>query len=133
MPELAPTLEYDPMNSWQYRYKTGWINRTDWTNVHLGSNTTLNTDSNVTHNLNAPLPNLLVKIFVSTDGTDANSFEIPPAIIAGPYGWTPFEIDNNNIKIQTCNLGLLVATDAGATLTIDTENYYYQAEVYFMG
>ena len=25
-------------------YDTGWINRSDWTNVHLGSNTTKNVD-----------------------------------------------------------------------------------------
>ena len=124
------------MNSWQYRYKTGWINRSDYTNVHMGSDTTLNTDSNVNHNLNAPLPNLGVKLFVSSDGTDANSREIKHISYdtAGvQYGYEVWAVDNNNVKIQTAAQGLLALDDAGAVFAIDTENWYYQAEVYFMG
>ncbi len=58
------------------KYATGWINRSDWTNVHLGTDTTKDADSNLNHALSAPLSELIVKVFVSTDGTDANSFEI---------------------------------------------------------
>jgi len=122
------------MNSWQYRYDTGWINRSDWTNVHLGSNTTKDTDSNVTHNLNAPLCELLVKLFISTDGTDANSFEVYPDTSSGTdYGWKVFAVDNNNVKIQTATGGLRDLSDAGVGSTIDTENWYYRVKVWYLG
>jgi len=127
------------MNSWQYRYDTGWINRSDWTNVHLGSNTTLNTDSNVTHNLNAPLSNLLVKLMISTDGTDANSFEIPNAPLTinaaadRQLGWVIWQMGLNDIKIQTGDYGLNYPSDAGTELRIDTENWYYKVKVWFVG
>lgn len=120
-------------NSWQYRYDTGWINRTDWTNVHLGSNTTLNTDSNVTHNLNAPLSNLLVKLFVSTDGTDANSFEVKSAQYNSAAGMQIFAVDNNNVKIQTSANGMIYLDDAGASVVIDAENWYYKVKVWYIG
>ena len=126
------------MNSWQYRYDTGWINRSDWTNVHLGSNTTLNTDSNVTHNLNAPLSNLLVKLFLSTDGTDANSFEVATNIGAlsdggSVHGVTVYQVDANNIKLQTATNGLIIVQDSGAYLTVDTENWYYKIKAWYIG
>ena len=121
-------------NSWQYRYDTGWINRTDWTNVHLGSDTTLNTDSYVNHNLNAPLSNLLVKLFVSTDGTDANSFEVLPGNGAtDTVGIVILAVDNNNVKVQTATNGIYVTVDAGSGLVIDTENYYYKVKVFYVG
>jgi hypothetical protein len=123
------------MNSWQYRYDTGWINRSDWTNVHLGSNTTKNTDSNVTHNLNAPLSNLLVKVFASTDGTDANSLEVKGEAYddGNTYGWTVFEIDSNSIKIQTGDHGLLYIQDNGVAWGIATEDWYYKVKVFYLG
>lgn len=123
------------MNSWQYRYDTGWINRSDWTNVHLGSNTTKNADSNVTHNLNAPLSNLLVKVFISTDGVDTNSFEVhygndnPAAMM----GYIVYAVDNNNIKVQTGAGGISAITDAGAALNIDAEDWYYKVKVWYLG
>ena len=122
-------------NSWQYRYDTGWINRSDWTNVHLGSNTTLNTDSNVNHNLNAPLSNLLVKLFLSTDGTDANSFEITPVESgsAGNYGFTAYHVDSNNLLVQTGLNGIQILQSDGTNLAVDTENWYYRIKVYFLG
>ena len=127
-------------NSWQYRYDTVWINRSDWTNVHLGSNTTLNTDSNVTHNLNAPLSNLLVKLFISTDGTDANSFEVPLnedyVNVAGVnfyFGAVVFGVDNNNVKIQTGTDGIGSLNDSGVLVVIDTENWYFKIKIWYLG
>ena len=120
------------MNSWQYRYDTGWINRTDWTNVHLGSNTTLNTDSNVTHNLNTTIDKLLIKVFVSTDGTDANAFELL-GFEYGNLGWMPYYVDANNILIQTGSSGCSYLDSAGTATILDTENWYYKIKVYFLG
>lgn len=127
-------------NSWNYRYDTGWINCSDWSNRHLGSNTTLNTDSNVNHKLNAPLSDLLVKVFISTDGTDANSFEVGHAnysdIVSGTIemGFTVYQIDNNNIRVQTGSQGIDSVGDAAGTgAFIDTENYYYKVKVWYIG
>jgi hypothetical protein len=121
-------------NSWQAPYKTGWINRSDWTNVHLGSDTTLNADSNITHNLNAPLSKLLVKLFISTDGTDANSFEVTLyGGTAANYGITVYEVDNNNIRVQTAAAGIIYIDDASAHQIIDTENWYYKVKVWYLG
>ena len=61
-------------------YDTGWVACSDWTNQHLGS--TLG--GNVVHNLNTPLRNLSVKVFISTDGTDDNSFEMVDSIRDDP-------------------------------------------------
>jgi len=55
-------------------YNTGWINRNDWTNVHLGSTTSTNVDSDVEHNLNADMANLSYRLLISTGGTDTSAF-----------------------------------------------------------
>lgn len=123
------------MNSWQYRYDTGWINRSDWTNVHLGSDTTLNTDSNVTHNLNAPLSDLLVKLYISTDGTDANSFELMYYTdnSATQTGYEVFAVDNNNVLVHTAVGGLRFIDAGGAGQILDAEDYYYKIKIYYLG
>ena len=60
--------------------------------VNPGSNTSKNVDSNVTHNLNASLSELIIKLLISTDGTDNNSFLaetfVNPTLVAGNYGYT---------------------------------------------
>ena len=99
-------------------YDTGWllnqiggVGSPDWTNVHLGDDPSQ--DSNVNHNLDAPSSDLLIKILVSTDGTDNNSFE--PVLSASDwdpvstrsYGITIFQVDSNNITVQTGNDGIL--------------------------
>jgi hypothetical protein len=113
-------------------YDTGWINRSDWTNVHLGSNATKNVDSNVNHNFGVPLNKLIVKVLISTDGTDANSFEIGMVEYgSGGSGanYTPYYIDDNNIKIQTGIVGLCYNNDVGNIVVIDAEDWYYKIVV----
>lgn len=122
------------MNSWQYRYDTGWINRSDWTNVHLGSSTTKDTDSNVTHNLNAPLSDLLVKVFISTDGTDANSFELlNTSHETNTYGISISQVNMNTLLLQTGANGLIGLSTSGVAVGIDTEDYYYKVKVWYLG
>lgn len=112
-------------------YDTGWINRSDWTNVHLGSDTTLNLDSNVTHSFNAPLSDLLVKVYWSSDGTDANSMEIIyQADAATNYGYGIIVVDNNNIKVQTTTNGIAFITDAGGVDYLTNDNGYYKVKVW---
>ncbi len=116
-------------------YTTGWINRSDWTNVHLGSSTSKDVDSNLNHALSAPLSELIVKVFISTDGTDANSYEAQSVVASTVstngvgYGVTAYDIDDNNIIIQTGSLGIVVLKAVGTLLVIDTENYYYKVVV----
>jgi hypothetical protein len=114
-------------------YDTGWINRSDWSLVLMGSNTTKNTDSYVNHNLNAPLSDLIVKVLISTDGTDENSFEIKDGIyeVSGTYwGLQRDEVDNNNIKVKTSNAGFIYISDSGTTSGIGTNDWYYKIMVY---
>lgn len=120
-------------------YDTGWINRSDWTNVHLGSTTTKDTDSNVVHSLNAPLSDLLVKVFISTDGTDANSMEVltfsRDSDTSTPQytGYGVYQVDANTIKVQTGSRGVAVVADNGKESIIDSEDYYYKVKVWNLG
>ena len=118
------------------KYDTGWINTNDWEDRQLGSTATpKNTDSNVAHNLNCRLSDLIVKLFVSTDGTDANSFEVPfgpyyQYLVYGDIGITVFEVDNNNILVQTGYHGFcfINKTDSYVYI-IRTEDWYYKVVV----
>jgi len=110
----------------------------DWTNVHLGTDPTDPTD-NLAHNLGAPLSELLIKVLFSTDGTDNNSFEIQlnamdNAAAAGRcYGISVYQIDNNNIKIQTGVDGIVNVADDGTREFITTQNWYYKIKVWVLG
>lgn len=117
-------------------YSTAWINRSDWTNVHLGSDDTKDADSNLNHGLTANLSDLLVKIFLSTDGTDANSFEITNVDFSQAsasnikFGIRISQVDTANIQLQTGIHGLVSLTDAGDFIIIDAEDWYYKIKVY---
>lgn len=116
-------------------YDTGWINRSDWTNVHPGSDDTKNADSNVAHNLNASLSELLVKFLISTDGTDANSFEIVETnnvFSSGIGGYQIHQVDSNNIYVVTGAQGLTYIT-GGTLAVLDTEDWYYKVKVWKLG
>ena len=115
-----------------YEYDTGWlgINGDDWTNVHLGSDNDTKT-SNVTHNLGAPLSDLDVKVLVSTDGTDANSFEFVSQTEDGQenQGVIILAVDNDNLIVQTGANGIHAMNDAGGWYLIDSEDYFYKVKV----
>ncbi len=113
-------------------YDTGWVNTNDWTNQHLGTTV----GGNVTHALGAPLSNLTVKVLISSDGTDANSFEISDtgfdAAVASliQVGISIAQVDSNNIRVQTGVDGIIVIANPGGTVaTIDTEDWYYKIVV----
>ena len=117
-------------------YDTGWIARSDWTDVQLGSNTTKDTDSNLTHNLNAPLSELIVKVFLSTDATD-NSSRLAEGVSydgGDDYGYSIYQLDNNTLTITTGDQGLIfIKTIDGSTQIIDTEDCYYRVKVWHLG
>ncbi len=119
-------------------YETAWINRSDWTNVHLGSNAAGNVDSNVTHNLNAPLSDLMVKVLISTGGAvndtadlDVHSFEPHTDGPSLTTGWTAYQIDNNRITVQTeGSSGLSYNRNSdGTSIAITAQNWWYKIKV----
>lgn len=123
---------------------TGWllnelggVGVADWTNVHLGTDPTDPTD-NLTHNLNAPLSDLIVKVLISTDGTDNNSFTVDAGRdtntgVALSSGITISQVDSNNILIQTGDAGIVALTAAGGSYFINTQNWYYKIKIWKLG
>lgn len=113
------------------KYDIGWVNCSDWTNQHLGTTV----GGNVVHSLNAHLRDLDVKILVSSDGTDENSFEMRDtnkrydSTGSLSYGFIIFEVDKNNIKVQTGEDGCRILQDDGHDVALDTQNWYYRIVV----
>lgn len=122
----------------QASYETNYINRSDWTNVYPGTNTTKNVNSYITHNLQQNLNNLEITFFISTDGTENNSFEISrffyylPTAVAGTEiiaGITNYQIDTNNLRVQIGTAGLPQVTTSGLLNAIDSEDWFYKIVV----
>ena len=111
-----------------YSYSTGWVANSDWTDAEF----------TVTHGLNAPLSDLIVKFFISTDGTEANAFEVAStsqfwqnsAALSQNAGLQFRAIGANAVEIQTGADGINYVTASGLTNTIDTEAWYYKVKVY---
>ena len=114
-------------------YATGWVACSDWTDQQLGTAV----GGNVIHNLNGALSDIIVKVLVSTDGTDTNSFDagIYSAYddATGDVGLTIYQVDNNTITVQTATQGVWYTDNAGAIQRLDTENWYYKIKVWYMG
>ncbi|KKK71198.1 hypothetical protein LCGC14_2916320 [marine sediment metagenome] len=113
------------------KYDTGWVACSDWTNQHLG--TTLGND--VAHSLSSPLSDLLVKVLISTDGTDANSFEIAGVTHSlDSGGLTYFPVDANNFVIQTGANGIIYVRNAdGVAVLFNSESWHYRIKVWKLG
>ncbi len=114
-------------NSWQYPYNTGWLSaNSDWTDRHLGSLSSV--DSNLNHRLNAPLVNLLPRLFVSSVSSDTNCWEIGQGIAPGLCNWEAIYVDDNNLLIHTAAGGIL------STLgNLTNQNYAYKIKVWYVG
>ena len=110
------------------RYSTGWVANSDWTDAGF----------TVAHNLDEDLSNLIVKFFVSTDGTEANAFEITMASRTAvsatssnsDEGVTIYQTDSNSFKIQTGLQGIALVQDSGGLTLLNTESWYYKVVVY---
>lgn len=115
------TTEFDVITG---IYDTGWVANSDWTNAEF----------TISHNLGRPLHELIVKFFISTDGTDANSTEIRSANSSAAgndsTGIIYFSIDDSEFKVQTGANGILSLSDTGGLDRIDTDSYYYRVVVY---
>jgi len=112
------------------KYTTGWVACSDWTNQKLG--TTLG--GNVVHNLGRSLKDLHVKVLYSSDGTDANSYELLPSMYnSGEYGYGIKQVDslNNSIIVSTATAGTLYLDPTDGDIEILTnQSGYYKIEVY---
>jgi hypothetical protein len=112
-------------------YNTGWITRSDFTNVNMGSSTSKDADSNLNHNLNTSVENLAVKMFIGTSASFPASFELMYHIWvdsgSNNYGVDIIPVDNNNVKVQTTGSGVHYVNDVGASVTPTTGTDY---EVY---
>jgi len=126
-------------NSWQYPYTTGWVDpNSDWTNRHLGSKSTV--DSYVAHMLNAYLPDLLLKLFVSSataGAAEADCFEVIASYTgaAGPWmvGWQVNSIDANNILFHTAANGIFTLDTAGVGVLLQAQPWRYKIKVWYIG
>lgn len=106
-----------------YKYETNWTANSDWTNAEFL----------ITHNLNSNLSDLIVKAFISTDGTEANSYNIDVGTAytgSTPYGFTAYYVSTNQIKLQTATNGLIIIQDDGTALAVNSQSYYYKVVVY---
>jgi hypothetical protein len=106
-------------------YDAGWVANSDWTDL----------TATVTHNLGAPLSELSVRVFVSSDGTEANSRETGLYAAynnTGPQnvGMQLVAIDDDSFTLQTGADGFWYITSTGSFDRIDTESWYYRVVVY---
>lgn len=98
--------------------------------VNEASGSNKNQDTDVLHDLNRALYSLHMKLIISSDGTDSNSFEVKDSSVgANVHGQTMWYVDADNIKVQTATDGLEHTQDNGANGQIDTEDWYYKVIV----
>lgn len=184
------------MIDFKITYDTGWIARSDWTNVHVGTPTidydnlsgtftvgelitadsgatgiiqsdtgsamqvkmvtgdgefvndeeivggtsgatadvdmtasTKNTDDNLFHDFATNSSDINVRYLISTDGTENNSFE--PILMQSANteltGVSFFQVDTDNIEIQTGSGGIRYIDSNGAPYLLDNEDYFFKA------
>jgi hypothetical protein len=97
-------------------------------NEVAGSNK--NQDTNVIHDFNFNLVDVRIKIYFSTDGTEANAFFLDFSdSAAGGFGGTFYQISLDEIKMQMAGSGYLYTSDAGTVLALNTQDWYYKIKV----
>lgn len=86
-----------------------------------------------THNLNENLSDLIVKFFVSSDGSEANAIEIMSASNEAStqvQGVSFYQNSVNEIKVQTGDDGFRYVADDGTVPILDSETWYWKVKVY---
>ena len=118
---------------WGARYfDSGWIPRSDWTNVHLGNGAAKNVDSNLTHGLNIPSPYLHVQLLLSGDGTDAQTQSVLwlakdlATSVNESTGVIVDQVDSDTLRVQTGAAGIPVMDASGVASIVDTEDWFYR-------
>ena len=104
----------------------------------MGSDDTLNTDSNVTHNLNADITQLKIMVYI-TDKVNNWVYGADTIIAVSlgndeSYGITAVEVDDNNIQLQTGGSGLmLLRNDGGLRRSATNQALSYKIKVWKLG
>jgi hypothetical protein len=106
-------------------HDTGWTSNSDWTNAELS----------VTHSFSTNLRNLAVRVFFSSDGTDANTVESAAYAESDgsgsvKRGFNVFQSSTDALYIQTMEDGVLLVADDGSRNVISSSAYYYRVLVY---
>jgi len=103
-------------------YDTGWVANSDWTNAQL----------NITHNLDTNIRDLIIKFYISTDGTDNNTYEVNyiSDVSFGNVGFSVEQTSSNVLYIQTGANGLWELTGTGTVNLVNNESYYYRVKIY---
>lgn len=90
---------------------------------------TKNIDSNAYHGLSLNLRNIMQKIFLSSDGSEGNCFEVTNHInrtdSGADEGTVNFQVDTTNTKVQTGQSGTRQMNDAGVTINIANTDQFY--------
>ena len=100
---------------------TGWIQRTAWADSSPGSDTGLNVDSDVTHNLGLAVTELSVQLFFSPTGVDDDA-------VPAPLGWMHKNVDTNTIRVYTQSSGPVYQGGTGPE-PLDGKTGYYKIVV----
>lgn len=87
-----------------------------------------NVDSNVYHGWGINARSVLNTLTISTDATETSVYQVDKFVGAegaSRFGHNVLGVDTNNIQMQTATEGLMVITSNGSSLTIDSEDYFY--------
>ena len=113
-------------------FDSGWIPRSDWTNVHLGNGAAKNVDSLMVHGLNLPMAYLHVRVLVDADGTDGAANEMlagsrDQAVASDEsIGLRASQNGPDAVELQTGVQGMFRLDSAGLVSLMDTEDWFYR-------
>lgn len=102
------------------KFKTGWINNTDWTDFA----------ANILHSLNEDISDLVFDLRLSADGTEANAFKVENIVYTSTdndlsYGFQINAVDSDNVELQTGKDGARYLDSVGASVVLDSSTSFY--------
>ncbi len=99
--------------------------------VNIPGSTSKNADSNFYHGFGVEMWRFILKLCLSANATynGTNSTEAKGWMWNGGTrtGWSPIQVDTNNVKLQTASGGIDVLADDSTDLLWDTEDYSYNS------
>lgn len=96
--------------------------------VNEASGTAKNLDSNFYHGTGLNVKGFDFRGWIDATGNYTDCFTMQMEANqrdVGDYGMTKYQIDTNNVKLQSGSLGFVLIQDNGTGLAIDNEDYYY--------
>lgn len=103
-----------------FRFDSGWVTAADLTDATI----------NIQHDLDAPLAELIVHVFVkrdagSIDPTEISNITAESGVLAANSQWgiEILEVDNDNITLQTGANGILLLDNTGSVVGIADGEY----------